>query len=170
MVYGLIRQSKGHMRIYSEPGIGTTIKLYLPQAMTDAVASTPPAPATVDFSGRRALLVDDDAAVRATTAAMLRGFGFDVGEAASGKEALAILEGDAAFDVMVTDVILAGGMLGPEMAERARTLRPRLHILFISGFSSDVVGAGSVVLTKPFRRADLARRLAEILQTRSAGG
>jgi PAS domain S-box-containing protein len=164
MVYGLIRQSKGHMRIYSEPGIGTTIKLYLPQAMTDAVASTSQAAAPVDFSGRRALLVDDDEQVRATTAAMLRGFGFDVSEAASGKEALAILERDGAFDVMVTDVILAGGMLGPDMAERARALHPRLQILFISGFSSDVVGAGSAVLTKPFRRAELARRLAEIMR------
>jgi CheY-like chemotaxis protein len=164
MVYGLARQSKGHLRIDSEPGIGTTIRLYLPTAAAQVAGPVDAGSAIADFAGARALLVDDDPAVRRTTAAMLASIGFTVREAATGKEALQVLEGTAQFDILVTDVILAGGMLGPEVAERARALRPGLNILFISGYASDSVAEIQPLLSKPFRRAELAQQIALLLR------
>ncbi len=163
MAYGLAKQSRGHLRIYSEPGIGTTIRLYLPVATELAAGPAAPGDAAGDFAGVTALLVDDDPPVRATTAAILRSLGITVSEAAHGKEALRIIEGSMAIDVLVTDVILAGGMLGPEVAERARALRPGLKVLFISGFASDALADHRPLLSKPFRRAELAAELAKLL-------
>ena len=163
MVYGLIKQSKGQIHIYSEAGMGTTVRLYLPAA-TESVLSAEAAGANLaDFTGRRALLVDDDAPVRATTAAMLRSLGFHVTETANGKEALALLASAAPFDVMVTDVMMSGGMLGSELAEKARGMRPGLNVLFVSGFVSEMLANIRPLLGKPFRRAELARELATLL-------
>lgn len=170
MVYGLVSQSRGRLRIYSEPGVGTSIKIYLPVASAAAATEPAKAPTAASFEGMRALLVDDDVAVRATTAAQLRSLGFDVTEAAAGPETLAIIRSDLQFDVMVSDVILAGGMLGPELARQVRALRPMLPILFISGFSAEMVlGQGpedpmAHLLRKPFRRAELATQLSELIQ------
>ncbi len=163
MVYGLAKQSRGHLRIYSEPGIGTTVRLFLPVAPEMA-----PNPAVLgigvgDFAGRNALLVDDDPPVRATTAAMLRSLGFNVSEAPTGQEALRILESGKPIDVLVTDVILAGGMLGPDVAQRARAVKPELKVLFISGFASDTLVDHRPLLSKPFRRAELAAELTKLL-------
>lgn len=164
MVYGLAKQSKGHLRIYSEPGVGTTIKIYLPQAEPGAAIAAPIADKVADFAGTNVLLVDDDRPVRTTTAAILRSLGFEVTEASSGKEALRILESAKPLDVLVTDVVLAGGILGPEVAERARALRPQMKILFISGFTSDALAEHRPLLSKPFRRAELAKQLGDLLQ------
>ncbi|HNB26976.1 MAG TPA: PAS domain-containing protein [Alphaproteobacteria bacterium] len=163
MVYGLAKQSRGHLRIYSEPGIGTTIRLFLPVATEAAPNPMALGDSAGDFAGRNALLVDDDPAVRATTAAMLRSLGFSVSEAPTGTEALRILEGTKPIDVLVTDVILAGGMLGPEVAQRARSLKPALKVLFISGFASDALVDHRPLLSKPFRRAELAAELGKLL-------
>ncbi len=164
MVYGLAKQSKGQLRIYSEPGIGTTIRLYLPVASGGVAADATARDDTAAFTGTNALLVDDDPPVRATTAAILRSLGFNVVEAATGKEALRILEGERPVDVLVSDVILAGGMLGPEVAERARALRPSLKVLFISGFAADTLAENRPLLSKPFRRAELAVELDKLLR------
>jgi len=130
MVYGLTKQSKGQLRLYSEPGVGTTIRIYLPAA----------------------------------PAAILRSLGLEVSEAATGKEALRILESDRPLDILVTDVILAGGMLGPEVAAHAHTLRPTLKTLFISGFASDSLADHRPLLSKPFRRAELAAELSKLME------
>jgi CheY-like chemotaxis protein len=164
MVYGLARQSKGQLRLYSEPGVGTTVRLYLPVAAESATTAAAAPARDGDFHGRHALLVDDDPPVRVTTAAILRSLGFEVAEAQTGKEALRILEGGRTIDVLVTDVILAGGMLGPEVAKRARELRPQIRVLFISGFASDALAEHRPLLSKPFRRAELAAELAKLLQ------
>ncbi|HWA48755.1 MAG TPA: PAS domain-containing protein [Dongiaceae bacterium] len=163
MVYGLIKQSRGQIHIYSEPEMGTTVRMYLP-AVTDGTVSLDVGGADLaDFTGRRALLVDDDAGVRATTAAMLRSLGFQVTEAANGKDALTLLESAAPFDVMVTDMMMSGGMLGSELAQRARAIRPQLKVLFVSGFVSEVQADARPLLSKPFRRAELAQELARLL-------
>ena len=163
MVYGLAKQSRGHLRIYSEPGIGTTVRLYLPVATEAGAGQAAPGDSAGDFAGVSALLVDDDPPVRATTAAILRSLGMTVSEAPNGQEALRILGGATPIDVLVTDVILAGGMLGPEVAERARALRPVLKVLFISGFASDALVDHRPLLSKPFRRAELAAEVAKLL-------
>ena len=163
MVYGLAKQSRGHLRIYSEPGIGTTVRLYLPVATEAGAGQAAPGDSAGDFAGVSALLVDDDPPVRATTAAILRSLGMTVSEAPNGQEALRILGGATPIDVLVTDVILAGGMLGPEVAERARALRPALKVLFISGFASDALVDHRPLLSKPFRRAELAAEVAKLL-------
>ncbi|MBL9033385.1 MAG: PAS domain-containing protein [Rhodospirillaceae bacterium] len=164
MVYGLAKQSKGQLRLYSEPGIGTTIRLYLPVATGGAAGPAPDGGRADAFDGMRALLVDDDAAVRATTAAILRSLGFEVSQAATGKEAIAVLENPRPIDVLITDVILAGGMAGPDVAERAKKLRPELKVLFISGFASDSLAELRPLLSKPFRRAEMAAELAKLLR------
>jgi CheY-like chemotaxis protein len=137
--------------------------MYLP-AVTDGTVS-PDVRGTdlADFTGQRALLVDDDAGVRATTVAMLRSLGFHVTEASNGKDALALLEGASPVDVMVTDMMMSGGMLGSELAQRARAIRPDLKVLFVSGFVSDMVADARPLLSKPFRRAELAQELAKLL-------
>jgi PAS domain S-box-containing protein len=163
MVYGLIKQSKGQIHIYSEDGTGTTVRLYLPAVAEGAMAAAAASANLADFSGRRALLVDDDASVRTTTAAMLRSLGFHVAEAASGKDALALLDGATPFDVMVTDVMMSGGMLGSELGDRARGARPELKVLYVSGFVSDMLAEVRPLLSKPFRRAELAQELAKLL-------
>jgi CheY-like chemotaxis protein len=138
--------------------------MYLPAVAEGPVAAAAAGANLPDFTGRRALLVDDDASVRATTAAMLRSLGFHVAEAASGREALAMLKGAAPFDVMVTDVMMSGGMLGSELADQARGARPELKVLFVSGFVSDVLADVRPLLSKPFRRAELAQELAKLLE------
>ncbi len=163
MVYGLIKQSKGQIHIYSEPGMGTTVRMYLPAAAESTISTATAGADLADFTGRRALLVDDDTGVRATTAAMLRSLGFQVTEAANGKEALALLEGAAPFDVMVTDLMMSGGMLGSDLAQRARAVRPSLKVLFVSGFVSEMLADARPLLGKPYRRAELAQELAKLL-------
>ncbi len=163
MVYGLIKQSKGQIHIYSEPGMGTTVRMYLPAATEGAINTAAAGADLADFTGRRALLVDDDTGVRATTAAMLRSLGFQVTEAANGKEALALLEGATPFDVMVTDLMMSGGMLGSDLAQRARAVRPSLKVLFVSGFVSEMLADARPLLGKPYRRAELAQELAKLL-------
>jgi CheY-like chemotaxis protein len=162
MVYGLVKQSKGQIHIDSEPGKGTTVRMYLPAATDGAASADAPRAELADFTGRRALLVDDDPGVRETTAAMLRSLGFQVTEAANGKDALAALDAAAPFDVMVTDMMMAG-MLGSELATRARAMRPALKVLFVSGFASDMLADARPLLSKPFRRAKLAQELAKLL-------
>jgi CheY-like chemotaxis protein len=163
MVYGLIKQSKGQIHISSELEMGTTVRMYLPAVAEGPLAAGAAGANLPDFTGRRALLVDDDASVRATTAAMLRSLGFHVAEAASSKDALALLEGAAPFDVMVTDVMMSGGMLGSELADQALAARPALKVLFVSGFVSDVLADVRPLLSKPFRRAELAQELAQLM-------
>jgi CheY-like chemotaxis protein len=117
------------------------------------------------------LLVDDDDAVRITTSDLLSGLGYTVQEAADGAAALELLDGGAAIDVMVTDVVMPG-MSGPELARRVRAMRPGLPIVFISGYSeSDGLAEGSLgrLVRKPFRAAQLQEQIEEAIdQARAA--
>ena len=171
MVYGFAKQSRGHVRLYSEPGQGTTVKLYLPRAdgadQPGARASAAAAPAR---GSGRILLVEDDDLVRENAAGQLAGLGYEVVVAKSGPEAFAVLEKDGAFDLLFTDIVMPGGMNGRELAERARALRPGLPVLFTSGYTENAIvhhgrlDRGVELLAKPYRLQDLAAKVRAVLE------
>jgi CheY-like chemotaxis protein len=170
MVYGFVKQSRGHVRIYSEPGHGTTVKLYLPRAGAEADADAPAAaPADPERGSGRILIVEDDALVRENAVEQLRSLGYDVVAAGSGSEALAALEKGEAFDLLFTDVVMPGGMNGRELAERALALRPGLPVLYTSGYTENAIvhhgrlDRGVDLLAKPYRRQDLAAKVRAVL-------
>lgn len=173
MVYGFIKQSNGHVNIYSEPGEGTTVKLYLPCAQGHDVAeSHANARETVSSGSERVLVVEDDMLVREYTTSALTSLGYDVAAVADGPAARALLEGDGKFDLLLCDVILGGGMNGRQVAEAAQEVLPDLKVLYMSGYTENVIvhhgrlDAGARLLLKPFRRADLAKKMREALDDR----
>ena len=173
-VYGFVKQSGGHVAIYSEPGLGTSVKLYLPRFAGEAAEGEQGGEQAAPTAARAetVLVVEDSADVRAYSAEVLRELGYRVLEAADGPAALALLERPARalrVDLLFTDVILPGGMTGPALAERARALRPGLKVLFTTGYaqgaaqSSGWVDPGAQVITKPFTYAELAARTRAVL-------
>jgi PAS domain S-box-containing protein len=161
MVYGFVKQSGGHVRLYSEPGVGTSFKLFLPAAGGPAAAEPT---AAGRLRGLRVLLVEDDAEVSATVLAMLGALGCEATTARDGPQALSALRGAAAFDLLLTDVVLPGGLRGPELAAAALAMRPGLKTLFMSGYApqaalTNAAFPSGALLSKPFRRAELARAL-----------
>ncbi|MGK7862801.1 ATP-binding protein [Falsiroseomonas sp. E2-1-a4] len=173
MVYGFVRQSQGHVKIYSEPGQGTTVKLYLPRAMSPGAARIPPRPIAPRIGGgtESVLVVEDDDMVRAHVAGELTLLGYTVLSARDGREAMEILRGDALIDVLFTDVVMPGGMSGPQLAVSALLLRPGLRVLYTSGYTENAVvhhgrlDPGVVLLSKPYRRQELAEKLRFVLRT-----
>lgn len=170
MVYGFVKQSGGHIKIGSEVGVGTTVRLYFPKAQlpptrVDRVASAPPLPTQSIGAHRRVLLVEDDAGVRAVTAALLRELHFDILEAENGNAALELLHRtDGQIDLLFSDVIMPGGTSGIELAAEARKLRPGLCILLTSGYSESFrnnEGLGEL-LPKPYREAELMNKLRKL--------
>lgn len=170
MVYGFVKQSNGDVTIYSEPGHGTQVKLYLPRAHTRPEAHAAPAarPGAQPPAGRAVLLVEDDPIVRAHIYALLRELGCQVTEASRAEEALARLVQGEPFDLLFTDVVMPG-MSGVELARRARALRPGLSILLSSGYTfeamrhQDELGPEVRFLNKPYGKSALAQALAEAL-------
>lgn len=160
MVHGLMAQLGGAMRIESELGQGTAIRLLLPVADGDAGGLDMAEPGLPDVSASgRVLLVDDDAAVRAATAQMLADLGYEVTQADSAAEALAMLEANETPDVLVTDHLMPG-MSGTELARQVRSQWPDLRLLIISGYADvDDIAPDLPRLGKPFRRIELARAL-----------
>ena len=171
MVFGFVKQSGGHIKIYSELGRGTTVKLYLPRATSDADCSTAPqggARASAG-AGEMVMVVEDDADVRSLTVALLRGLGYRTVDAPDGPAALALLAELPAVDLLLTDVVLPKGMNGPALAKAAQVKLPRLKVLYMSGYTRNailhngVLDEGVHLLMKPFHKADLAAKLRLIL-------
>jgi CheY-like chemotaxis protein len=170
MVYGFVKQSNGHIKLYSEPGEGTTVKLYFPRAFGEAenapVATRDEAPAG---AGEHILVVEDDDLVREQVAMMLSSLGYAVRSAASGEEALRVIEEGEHIDLLFTDVIMPGGMNGRELADAALERRPGLRVLFTSGYTENAIvhhgrlDHGVQLLSKPYRRADLASKVRRML-------
>ena len=164
MVYGFIKQSNGHIKIYSEVGHGTTVKLYLPRSEASAVVEAP-APALVLNSpdNETVLVVEDEAMVRDFVVQQLRQLGYRTLLAENGKEALAVLDGDSTIDLLLTDVILSGTLTGKQVADAAAQRRPGLKVLFMSGYTENAIvhhgrlDPGVMLLSKPFRATELAR-------------
>lgn len=165
MVYGFVKQSKGHVRIESVPAQGTTVKLYLPRAMLTAVELSAEDNSDLPSGTEKILLVEDDDLVREHVSAQLRGLGYRVVSVSSGNAAMEALNQFPDIDLLFTDIMMPGGMNGRELAERARILRPELRILFTSGYSeaawpgSAIREPGIALLQKPYRRRDLAQKL-----------
>lgn len=171
MIYGFAKQSRGHLKIYSEIGHGTTIKLYLPRAATAAVEEPVPGEPAGEAGGSETILVvEDDDAVRRLVVNNLRGLGYRVLEAADGEQAAALLHGAEPIDLMFTDVVLPGGVTGRQLAEEARAQRPELRILFTSGYTQNSIvhqgklDTGVQLLSKPYHRDDLDRKIREVLR------
>jgi CheY-like chemotaxis protein len=170
MVYGFTRQSGGQMKIYSEVGHGTTVRLYLPRAEPAADDGRPRIePASVRGKGERVLVVEDNLEVRRVAVRQLTELGYRVAEAEDAKGGLQVLEADLAIDLVFTDIVMPGGMDGIEMIEQARILRPALRVLFTTGFTNAAVANNNratgddLLLSKPYRKADLAAKLREAL-------
>ncbi len=172
MVYGFVHQSGGHVGIYSQPGIGTTVKLYLPRQRGEVASEAErpfdgPAPRG---SGERVLLVEDDPQVRMLVRTVLEELGYKAMEAVDGQAALPILESDARINLLVTDVGLPG-MNGRQLADIARERRPGLPVLFITGYAANAaerasfLAPGMRMISKPFPMEGLARTVREILES-----
>lgn len=165
MIYGFARQSGGTLTIDSAPGQGTTVRLVLPRAPREALpaASTaaPPVPDRAGLPGGREtiLLVDDNDAVRHIAARQLAGLGYRVIEAAGGAEALEKLRGTPAIDLLFTDLLMAGGMNGMELARAARRDHPALKLLYTSGFTRAEDEEPAPLIRKPYRRRILAEKI-----------
>jgi PAS domain S-box-containing protein len=166
MIYGFAKQSGGEVRLYSEPGQGTTVRLYLPRyfglvAEEAAAPGTPPAASR----GEVVLVVDDEPLVRMLVIDVLTDLGYGAIEAADGPAGLAALRAAERVDLMITDVGLPGGMNGRQLAETARQERPTLPVLFITGYAENAVlaslprQAGMHVLAKPFGVDALVARI-----------
>ena len=171
-VYGFVKQSRGALRVDSEPGAGTTLTLYLPAQEAPAALPAEPGQVQAIPVGLDVLLVEDDPEVRAVFRKFLDGFGCRVTEAASGDQALLELPGDVAL--LLTDIALGAGMRGTELAARVEELSPRTAILLMSGFSSELLEADRVspptweLLRKPCSRDELAAAIAKVVRAASA--
>jgi signal transduction histidine kinase/CheY-like chemotaxis protein len=162
-VYGIVQERGGQIQVYSEPGRGTAFKIYLPAAEQPEAAEQPAEAAERRGSGERVLVVEDEPAVRRLTARILSGGGYEVLEAAEPYEALALCE-DEDVDLLLTDLIMPG-MSGKELADRLVASQPELRVLFMSGYTGDVItrqgmlSEDVLVLEKPFSSASLLRRV-----------
>jgi PAS domain S-box-containing protein len=176
MVYGFAKQSRGHVRIESEMGRGTTVKLYLPRHQGALPDEEGPAPVDAPRgSGEAVLLVEDDPAVRLLIAEVLRERGYACLEAKDGQAALPILASNIQLDLMITDVGLPG-LGGRQLAEIGRQHRPDLKVLFVTGYAEDATGRGSFLgpgmemVTKPFRLDELAVRIRNMIASSRGPG
>jgi len=170
MVFGFAKQSGGHLRIYSEAGLGTSVRLYLPIAAgAPSPAAAPAGPA--QGGAETVLVVEDDEGVRALVILMLESLGYRVLAAPDGPTALTMLEAPTAIDLLFTDVVLPRRMSGRELAERAAALRPGLKVLFTSGYTENAIihhgrlDEGVLLLSKPYQKAELARKVREALDS-----
>ena len=169
-VFGFIKQSGGHVKLYSEVGQGTTVKLYIPKASGDNVRVLDPAAdeQAPDGSDETVLVVEDDKDVRAAAAAMICELGYSVITADGPEQALNVLE-ERPVNLVFTDVVMPGPITSRELADRARTLQPAVKVLFTSGYTQNAVVHGGrlddgvELISKPYRRQQLARRLRRLL-------
>ncbi len=171
MVYGFAKQSGGHLKLYSEEGHGTMARLYLPRDRSERLPAevvVGEAPEVELGRGEKILLVEDNATVRLMVAQLLEDTGYEVYLAGDGVEALEVLDQGHHVDLLFTDIVMPGGLSGPELAREARARRPGLKVLFTSGFTDPggLPGGARIpetLLVKPYRRSDLARMLRQVL-------
>jgi signal transduction histidine kinase/CheY-like chemotaxis protein len=168
-VYGIVQQSDGHIHVYSEPGQGTTFRIYLPRSEADTATAALDAGARLPGGTEHVLLVEDDPSVRRSTRETLLRLGYSVTEAASGRAGLALGSDDTRhFDLALCDVIL-GDMSGPAVYEALRALRPSVRVLYMSGYADEaivrtgILDEGHPFLPKPFAPQDLAVKIREVL-------
>jgi PAS domain S-box-containing protein len=175
-VYGFVKQSRGHVKIYSEVGEGTTVKLYLPRyhAEADQPSEAPATPLVRGAAHETILVVEDDADVRSYSTETLRELGYRVLEASTARAAMQILQNHPEVSVLFTDIGLPGGMNGRQLADEMRKQRPGLKVLFTTGYARNAIvhdgrlDPGVELLTKPFTQAALSERLRDIIDAKAA--
>jgi PAS domain S-box-containing protein len=170
MVYGFVKQSHGHAQIYSEPGEGTTVKIYLPRSRQSPAVATAASNGALTGQREVVMVVEDDDLVRASTVGMLRELGYTCIHASDGAGALDKLRAGAKVDLLFTDVVMPGPVKSRDLAREAQALHPGLPVLFTSGYSENAIvhqgrlDEGVQLLSKPFSREDLARKIRSLLQ------
>ena len=173
MVWGFAKQSGGHVSVYSEVGLGTTFRIFLPVSYEEASTPAPAAPEDAGVGTGHVLVAEDDPLVLDYATSQLRARGYQVTGAASGPEALAALEGIPHLDLLFTDVIMTAGMTGRDLANEVTRLRPGTAVLYTSGYPADVLttdgrlDSGVDLLPKPYTARALAARLARLLAATS---
>jgi PAS domain S-box-containing protein len=176
MVYGFVKQSGGHIRIYSELGHGTTFKIYLPrvhlpEALIDDIRSAPAL-----GGSETVLVVEDDLALQATVVEMLTGLGYQTLQAKDGATALEVLKSGVPIDLLFTDVVMPGPVRSPDLARQAKEIHPDIEVLFTSGYTHNAIvhggrlDPGVELISKPYRRDDLARKIGHCLAHKRQAG
>ena len=170
MVYGFVKQSNGHIKFYSEPKVGTTVKMFLPRSIDASDAIGTVTAENIPGGGTELILVvEDDELVRSYAASQLQSIGYRVLTAGNGREALGILEARNDIDLLFTDIVMPGGMNGRQLADAARKLFPGLKVLYTSGYTENAIvhhgrlDPGVHLLGKPYGRKEMARRIREVL-------
>jgi PAS domain S-box-containing protein len=170
MVYGFVKQSAGHIRIYSEEGHGTTIRMYLPPGSGIPSAVADIQSASIEGGEETILVVEDDRLVRGYVLAQLHSLGYATIEAANAAEALKIVDDGEAFDLLFTDIIMPGNMNGRQLATAVQNTRPGVPVLFTSGYTENAIvhhgrlDSGIMLLAKPYRKSELARMIRRALE------
>jgi CheY-like chemotaxis protein len=166
MVFGFVKQSGGHIKIYSEESHGTTVRIYLPrstglhQTVTEALAAS-----DIQGGNEVVLIVEDDALVRKYVITQIQSLGYTTLDAANAREALDIIDNTAIIDLLFTDVIMPGPMNGRHLVDEALKRRPALRTLFTSGYTENAIvhhgrlDSGVLLLAKPYRKSELAQMI-----------
>jgi CheY-like chemotaxis protein len=170
MVYGFIKQSNGHIKIYSEVGRGTSMKLYLPRSEGIQEKAAPRQTLPTPGGSERIFVVEDDPQVRAGVLRQLHALGYAASEASGGTAALAAFEAAAPpYDLLLTDVIMPGPLNGRALADEVTRRWPKTKVVFMSGYTENAIihhgqlDAGVLLLSKPFRKSDLAHIIRQAL-------
>ena len=169
MVYGFVKQSGGHAKIYSEPGQGTTVRLYLPRTRQEEDIVIPTEAGPITGGTETILVVEDDEGVRSTVVDMLTDLGYRVLKAKDAQSALVVIESGIPIDVLFTDVVMPGALRSTELAKKARDRLPAITVLFTSGYTDNAIvhggrlDEGTHLLSKPYTREALARKVRQML-------
>jgi CheY-like chemotaxis protein len=169
MVWGLVKQSDGHIKVYSEPGQGTTIRIYLPRSPHQEDVATEIDSGPITGGTETVLIVEDDEDVRVTVVDLLSDLGYRVLKARDAQGALAIIESGVPIDLLFTDVVMPGTLRSPELARKARERLPTIAVLFTSGYTENAIfhggrlDEGIDLLSKPYTRESLARKIRHVL-------
>jgi CheY-like chemotaxis protein len=169
MAYGFVKQSDGHIQIYSEPGTGTTIKVYLPRSTQPEVETGDRRSMAMVGGSETILVVEDDLAVQTTVVDILSGLGYRVLRANDGQSALTIIQSGVPVDLIFTDVVMPGPVRSIEMTRQAKQLCPDIQVLYTSGYTQNAIvhggrlDPGVELISKPYRREELARKLRTML-------
>jgi PAS domain S-box-containing protein len=172
MAYGFVKQSSGHFKIYSEPGHGTTIRMYFPRSLEQEAEVVSCLTGPVTGGSETILVVEDDIAVQTTVISMLSGLGYRVLKANNAENALVVLKSGIPVDLLFTDVVMPGDMRSPELARQARQLFPDIEVLFTSGYTQNAIvhggrlDPGVHLISKPYRREQLAKKIRHLLANR----
>ncbi|GIZ51776.1 histidine kinase [Noviherbaspirillum aridicola] len=173
MAYGFVQQSGGQIKIYSEPGHGTTVRIYLPRSLEQEEEAPARSSGPVVGGDETVLVVEDDPRVQLTVVEMLAGLGYRVLKADDAQAALSIIRSGLPVDLMFTDVVMPGPLRSTDMVRQARRHQPTMAVLFTSGYTQNAIvhggrlDPGIELLSKPYRREDLARKVREMLSARA---